>query len=66
MVQTDLIGRYVIFPNDGDAGWIRAVYAVGPQLMVFVERDNVSRDFRSYFAVDMERAQAPKPPPVGP
>ena len=52
-VQTDLLGRYVYIPSEGDAGWVRAVWAAGSSrshLMVFVERDNVSRDFKTYYA----------------
>ena len=66
MVQTDLIGKYVSIPDDGDAGWIRAVYVASNSLFVFVQRDNSSRDFKSYFASQIMPAKQPKPKPVGP
>ncbi len=49
-VQTDLIGRYVKIPSEGDAGWIRAVYAYTTHLLVAVQRDNQARDLKVYFA----------------
>lgn len=59
-VQTDLLGRYITIPAEGDAGWVRAVWSAGSSrthVMVLVERDNVSRDFRAYYA---ETLVAPK------
>ena len=49
-VQTNLLGEYVNIPDDGDAGWIRAVYSYDGDLLVLVQRDNVSKDFRIYNA----------------
>ena len=60
IAQTDLIGRYLTIPSEGDAGWVRAVWSAGSSrthVMVLVERDNVSKDFKTYYA---EQLVAPK------
>lgn len=49
-VQTELLGCYLSAPDDGDAGWVRAVWVQGGELKVLLERDNVSHDFRTYYA----------------
>jgi hypothetical protein len=52
-VSTDLLGEYVKIPDHGDAGWIRAVFADESHIFVLVQRDNVSKDFKTYFAAEM-------------
>lgn len=53
-LKTDLIGEFVAIPDEGDAGWIRAVYVnAGGQLMVAVQRDNQANDLKTYLAYDI-------------
>jgi hypothetical protein len=49
-VETNLVGEYVTIPDEGDAGWVRAVFVSGGDVQLLVQRDNISRDLRSYFA----------------
>jgi len=49
-MQTNLLGEYVSIPDEGDAGWIRAVFVADDVLYFLVQRDNVSKDLRIYYA----------------
>ena len=49
-VQTNLLGVYVSIPDEGDAGWIRAVFVADEMLYFLVQRVNSSRDLRVYNA----------------
>ena len=49
MIQTNLVGEYVSIPDEGDAGWVRAVFVAEDVLYVLVQRNNVSRDMRIYY-----------------
>lgn len=53
-LYTDLVGAYVEIPDEGDAGWVRAVFLKdNSELMVLVQRSNPSRDARIYLARDL-------------
>jgi len=53
MVQTDLVGEYVTIPDEGDAGWIRAVFVASGALYVLVQRHNPSQDLKVYYALNI-------------